>query len=476
MLRAVAAAILCWALVGMMPPWGQLPEGALREARTALVEGRVDEALAELQRLSAEYEGSWFVALWLGHAWHEKGNLAAAANEYLRGLELSPGNAQVLVALGDVQTETHNLAQADRYYREAIEAAPEYALAYRKAAAVSIELERHAAAVEFLQRFIDLRGEDTETLNVLGIEQYLNEDHDGAIATLDRVLQLDPENARAHFGIGMALSDHLQNQERAVDHLTRAVVLDDSNPTAHYMLGRVLMSVGELERALPELERAVELSPQMSDAHYRLAQLYARLGDRDRARESQLRFQELQRADEDAEFAEKRLGILKSDASKALGRNDIAAYRAAMSELMEVVPDDPDVRILSVRGSLTAGELETGLADVEALLLERPDRWDALYYRGILLQRLGRLEEARTSLEKVLEMSPLFEEGYSALGNLLMALDDADAAVEAYRAAVRLDRESPANHLNLATAYGRLGLAELEAEAMAEYRRIMEKR
>jgi cytochrome c-type biogenesis protein CcmH/NrfG len=70
----------------------------------------------------------------------------------------------------------------------------------------------------------------------------------------------------------------------------------------------------------------------------------------------------------------------------------------------------------------------------------------------------------------------LFEEGYSALGTVLMALDDAEGAVEAYRSAVRLDRESAANFLNLATAYGRLGMTELEAEAMAEYRRLIEGR
>ena len=111
-----------------------------------------------------------------------------------------------------------------------------------------------------------------------------------------------------------------------------------------------------------------------------------------------------------------------------------------------------------------------------AAFAERPDRWDALYYRGVLLHRLGRLEEARDTLQRALEMSPLFEEGYTALGNVLMALDDAEGAADACRAAVRLDRQSAANHLNLATAYGKLGLTDLEAEAMAEYRRLVERR
>jgi superkiller protein 3 len=476
MSHVVAIIIMVLALSGTAGPPSQLPEGALREARSALMEGRVDEALTELQRLAAQYEDSWFVALWLGHAWHEKGDLPAAANEYLRGLELSPDSPQLLVAIGDVQAETHNLTQADRYFRKAIEVAPKYALAYRKAAAISIELEHHAAAIEFLQRFIELRGEDIEALNVLGIEQFLNEDHDSSIATLDRVLQIDPDNAQAHFGIGMALSDRMTDQERALYHLTRAVELDDSNPAAHYMLGRVLMAQGELESALPQLERAVALSPELADAHYRLAQLYARMGDRNKARESQQQFEELQRSDEEAEFAEKRLGILKTDASKALGRNDLAAYREAMRELTELVPEDPDVRILVVRGALASGDYDSGFETVETLLEERADRWDALYYRGILLQRTGRLEEAKEALQEALKMSPLFEEGYAALGNVLMALDDAEGAVDAYLAAARLDRESPANYLNLATAYGKLGLNEQEAEAMATYRRLLERR
>jgi len=470
------AATLAVTLLGMALPAGQLPEGALREARTALVEGRVDEALVELQRLAEEYENSWFVALWLGRAWHAKGDLNAAANEYLRGLELQPESAQLLIALGDIQTETHNLVQADRYFRDAIEAAPEYALAYRKAAAISIELERHRAAIEFLQKYMELQGEDIDTLNVLGIEQYLNEDQVGSIATLEKVLAIDPDNARAHFGIGMALSDRQEGQERSVLHLARAVELDPANPTAHYMLGRVLMALGELERALPELELAVELSPDLSDAHYRLAQLYARMGNRDDARVSQQRFMELNREEETAEEEGKRLGILMTDASKALERNDLATFRAAMAPLLERAPDDIQVRMLSIQGFVASGEYEAGLEATGRVLAEYPDRWDALFFQAVILRRSGRLEEARETLERVLQMNPLLEEGYSALGNILMALDEGEQAVEAYRAAVRLDREDPANHLNLATAYGRLGLTEEEAEAMAEYRRLLQDR
>lgn len=475
--REIAAVtILAIILLGMSSSPGQLPEGALREARTALLEGRVDEALEELQRLAGEYEDSWFVALWLGRAWHAKGNLNAAASEYLRGLDLQSESVQLLIALGDIQSETNNLSQADSYFRQAIRAAPEYSLAYRKAAAASIDLEHHRAAIEFLERYIELEGENIELLNVLGMEQFLNEDQAGSVVTLEKVLQLDPDNARAHFGIGLALSDQQEGQGRAVVHLTRAVELDPLNPTAHYMLGRVLMAVGELELALPALERAVELSPDLSDAHYRLAQLYARMGDRESARVSQQRFMELNRQEETAEEQGKRLGILLTDATKALDRNDFATFDAAMAPLLERAPDDNQVRMLEIQGFLATGDYGAGLEATGALLAEFPDRWDPLFYQGILLYRVGRLEEARDTMWRVLEVNPLFEAAYSALGNILMALDDAEGAADAYLAAVRLDGENPARYLNLATAYEKLGLTELEAEAMAEYRRLLEQR
>jgi len=470
------SAILAVALLGMSSPPSQIPEGVLREARTALMEGRVDEALEELQRLAVEYEDSWFVALWLGRAWHAKGNLNAAATEYLRGLELQPEGAQLLIALGDIQIETNNLAQADSYYRQAISVAPQYPLAYRKAAAASIDLEHHRAAIEFLEKYIELQGENVELLNVLGMEQFLNEDQEGSVKTLEKVLLLDPDNSRAHFGIGLALSDQQEGQERAVMHLTRAVGLDPSNPTAHYMLGRVLMAVGELERALPELELAVELGPDLSDAHYRLAQLYARMGNRESARASQQRFMELNREEETAEEEGKRLGILMTDATKALDDNDFAAFHAAMAPLLERAPDDNQVRMLVIQGFLATGDYEAGLAATGALLEEFPDRWDPLFYQGILLQRVGRLEEARDTMRRVLELNPLFEAAHSAMGNILMDLDDAEGAADAYLAAARLDSESPARYLNLATAYAKLGLTELEAEAMEEYRRLLEQR
>ncbi len=476
MRQHAATALVCAGIVAVTVVAGavaQLPRGALIEARTALAEGRVDDALVELERLAAQYPQATLVALWHGHAWRTKGDRRAATREYLRALELAPDNAQALVALGDMHNDAGNLVQAAGYYQRAIEAAPQFVLAHRKAAATEVQRLRHGAAIQHLQAFLELEGDDVEALNVLGVEQFLNEDHDGAIETLEKVLQIDPDNGDAHFGLGMVLSDRSAEHDRALVHLRRAIDADPSNPTAYYLLGRVLIVEEELEEALAALQRSLELSPGLADAHYRIALVYARLGDREAARRHQESFQQLSSAQDGLEARQTRLGVLRNAASAALTSGDAEAFRQAVDELLQAEPDNPGVLTLSAQGALAAGDLERGLADISRALRFTPDQWEALYIQGLLLHRAGRPEQAMAALRRAVERNPLFAGGYAALGNVSLDLADTEGAIDAYRSAARLDPEQPAHYLNLATVYARLGLAELEAEAMATYRRLL---
>ena len=476
MRQHAATALVCAGIVALAAAAGavaQLPRGALVEAGTALAEGRVDDALAELERLAAQYPRATLVALWHGHAWRTAGDRTAATREYLRALELAPNNAQAMVALGDMQNDAGNLVQAVGYYNRAIEVAPQFALAHRKAAAAEVQRLRHGAAIQHLQAFLQIQGDDVESLNVLGVEQFLNEDHDGAIDTLERVLLIDPDNGKAHFGLGMVLSDRSAEHDRALLHLRRAIDADPSNPTAFYLLGRVLILKEDLEEALAALQRSLELSPDLADAHYRSALVYARLGDREAARRHQESFQLLSSAQDEREARETRLGVLRNAASAALTSGDAEAFRQAVDELLQADPDNPGVLTLSAQGALAAGDLERGFTDISRALRFTPDQWEALYVQGLLLHRAGRPEQAMATLLRVVERSPLFADGYAALGNVLLDLADTEGAVDAYRSAARLDPEQPAHYLNLATVYGQLGLAELEAEAMATYRRLL---
>lgn len=442
-------------------------------ARRAVLDGRVQEALELLTALTAERPESGEIALWMGHALRRSGDRPAAARQYLQAVRLDPANAGAFIALGDVQSDAGDLPAALDYYERAIVAAPEFPLGYRKAAGIAVQLVLHRDAIEHLRRYLELRPGDIVAMSLLGMEQYLDEDIDAAVTTLERVVELDPDHVGGHFALGMALADRPDDYERALAHLETATAGDPGNAMAQYLIGRVRASRGELEPALEALRASLAIDSKQPDAHYQIALVYARSGNRDAARTHQTRFQELSRARDEEEELQRQVGLLKEAAGAAMVSGDLAEARAAAAELAQLAPDDADVLIVQTRMALTSGDPNAALHTIDRALQLYPEHWEVQYLRGLLLHRVGRPEEGRAFLERSLTLNSMYGPGYAALGNLLMALAQPTAALSAYQSAVTLEPTTAAHYLNLATAYGAVGEGELEARALATHRRML---
>ena len=283
----------------------------------------------------------------------------------------------------------------------------------------------------------------------------------------------------------MALSGRSAEYDRSLLHLRQAILLDPTNPTAHFLAGRILAAQGRLEEALEALQRSLELSPDITDTaqaamiegvratHYRISLVYARIGDQDAAREHQQRFQELTSMQADLEARAERIGALRDAATAALAANNTQEVRDAVDELLLAAPGNPGVLTLSARGSLAAGDLDRGLADVERALEIAPNWWEALHVYGILLYQSDRYDEARESLARAIRANPLSAAAHAAQGDVLFAMGESREALDEYYAAIGLDPEQPAYYLSLATTYQKLGESDLEAQAMAAYRRVL---
>ncbi len=271
----------------------QAQDDVLALARRAVVEGRAEEALALLEGLSAEHPDSSEIALWRGHAMRRADRPVDATQQYLRALRLDPANAGALIALGDLQDASGNLAAARERYEAAAAAAPRFPLGFRKAAGIAVRQNRHAEAIALLERYLALRPRDVAAIRVLGMQQYLDEDVVAAQATFERALGVAPDDAEAHFGLGLALADEAAEQERALQHLRTALAAAPANAMALYTVGRILAGQDDFAGAATAFESSLAIDERQSDAHYRLALAYARLGRRDEAREHQTRFREL---------------------------------------------------------------------------------------------------------------------------------------------------------------------------------------
>ncbi len=164
----------------------------------------------------------------------------------------------------------------------------------------------------------------------LGRLDYDAQQYPSAIERLQRVIQLDPEMARAYDSLGLCY-DYLGKTDRAIANYEKAVAFNrkqphpsawpnldfaialmranqlgkaeaqlrealiyDSNlPQANYRLGLVLAEQGRLPEAIHALQRAVASDPAYAEPHYLLARFYNRLGRRDMARKEANIFQSL---------------------------------------------------------------------------------------------------------------------------------------------------------------------------------------
>lgn len=97
-----------------------------------------------------------------------------------------------------------------------------------------------------------------------------------AIATYERVLELDPQHAAAHINLG-TLYYNRQDYNAAEDHYRRALAIDPRYALAHFDLGNVLDETGRVPEAIQTYLTALQLAPTYADAHYNLALAYEKI-------------------------------------------------------------------------------------------------------------------------------------------------------------------------------------------------------
>jgi len=148
------------------------------------------------------------------------------------------------------------------------------------------ETGRAARAIALLE---GTAGDDVEALNALG-SAYANGGRVAdAIATFERVLDLDPTSGLAHLNIG-ALKLQAGDLSGAEASLIRSVEVDPGLPGAYTALGALFERTGRVDQALEAWERAVALDPREYDALYNLTIALARAGRLNDAREVGRRF------------------------------------------------------------------------------------------------------------------------------------------------------------------------------------------
>ena len=198
-------------------------------------------------------------------------------------------------------------------------------------------------------------------------------DYTGALGYLAHAREIEPENASIHFFWGM-VSVQMNLAEEAYQALKKAVSLDPNNAYYNYALGAVALQREDAKEAVPYFQKYCELKPHDPRGRLALGSAYF--------------------ASHDDDSAEKIILTVANDRATAAG----AHYYLG--------------RIANQKGNYAEA-----VAQLELALKTYPNYADAYAERGLVHLKQRDYLEARSDLQKALEINP---DNYTANLNLMI--------------------------------------------------------
>jgi tetratricopeptide (TPR) repeat protein len=330
MLGALIVSPVSWAAQQATAPENpaassQAVPAEIAEARKLAQQGKIDEAIAELQAFEARDPSTKGLPLELGAAYYKKSNYPKAieylkkanaadpANQeaaqllglsyYLNGhpAEAIPllekvqawyprANVDAAYILGICYIQTKNYDQARKSFGKMFDVPGDSAAAYLFTARMLLRQEYDPVAEEYAQKAVALDPKLPLVHFLLG-ELYLYKSRvPEAISEFQKELAIDPANAATYYKLADAYS-RVQKFEDAERVLQRSIWLDATSTGPYILMGKILEKKGEFDLAVRALQRAAAMDPNNPTTHHLLGQAYRDMGKKEEA-ESELKIAE----------------------------------------------------------------------------------------------------------------------------------------------------------------------------------------
>lgn len=263
-------------------------------ARILLDEERYDEAIALLAAMLPEEPRLDAVRSMLVLAYYRKGQIALA-RELLE--EIRPGDygyEDAVQMLARIYFDQRNFSGAEQVLRRAISDPTHRRLSFYVTLALLYaegnDAGRGIAVFEQARREL---GDDPRVLSEHALFLDKMGDTAGALAKMEEVLRLDPQDPYALNYVGYTWADRGENLEQARLYLEEAASLKPEDGAIRDSLGWVYYRLGDYPRAVVELEQALELAGEDPEIYDHLGDAYRAVDKLARALEMYRRAAEL---------------------------------------------------------------------------------------------------------------------------------------------------------------------------------------
>lgn len=247
--------------------------------------GMYDEAISIYKKIISL--SSWIVDVplihvSLGDAYAGKGLLDEAIEEYKIAITLKPSDVNTHINLGAVYKKRGLLDKAIDEYKKALDLDSKYLdgeieQRWYKKAEQAVQAKNYKEAIKCYEKSLwiprppilapmyrPLRG------------KYINEEmNDRAMKEFEKAIELDPDNAITHYGIGIGiLYYNMEMYDEAIAEFRKAIAINPDYAAAHVDLGATYFQKGMIGESIEEYKKAIEIDSNDMFAHRALCLIY----------------------------------------------------------------------------------------------------------------------------------------------------------------------------------------------------------
>lgn len=268
-----------------------------------------------------------------------------------------------------------------------------------------------------------------------------------SISSLDKAIELEPDNALAYASRGTAYLN-LGNPERALEDLDEAIELDPNLALAYANRGNANWNLDCFRQAFRDYDKAVQLDPNLALAYYNRGNAYAARGAYGRAVESYNSAIELD------------MSLAQAYNNRGHAYNELGTYDQATADLDEAVALQPDLALAYANRGYTLlkqANPQLALSDLDRAIQLDPDLALAYVNRARAYVELGAYDQAIPDLAMAIGLDPHYAEAYNTQGLAYVGLGEPERAITDFDRAIELDRDYASAYANRGIAYLELG-------------------
>ena len=405
----------------------------LLQAGVMLAQGKVDDAVKELERMARKFPQTPRVHHALGLACMRQGNAKRAIQAFEQTTTLAPGHIGATLLLAGLQIQTGNPEPAVASMEALVRKAPRFDRALVLLAAGYRAMGQHDEAAATCRKLVELRPDDPATYYQLGLalvgggktlearQAFVGalKAEPGYLRAIEQLVRLDladdkSDNALKRIEDALALrQDDVSllllkgtvHQVRKSFELAEAAYLKaiESKPDflrPYTALCRLYVSQQKDEEALAKVEHALSLNPEDIGSMLLAATLYERQNKEPKA--IALYEKLVKRLPNFAEAANNLACLYMGQQ----GGMDRALEHAKAAR--KAAPENPYVADTLGWIAYQCGDHKWALSLLREAVGKTPDHPEILYHYGVALCAVGEESDGLATIEKALTLDPAF--------------------------------------------------------------------